>query len=244
MKRGVMTSVARTRAMRFEWQKLITPLTPKATVAEWQDKDSEITKMVSEARGTSLTVEPVDWAYWKTQISTPGVVEAMQAEYAALNFPVVDPNTAENVAKLASIHADAIKAKKEAIHAANEVMEVDKVIATVNKVKAEGLTWTLEQWQAFMPGLADQHKAEYEDEDYVVSDEKLKLDTVDWKAAAKDYAAGVGHDDLEGAPANVGDMVLEEELALVKEGKWSVARIFAGKDERARIQEKVEKALA
>lgn len=238
-----MKSVARTRAMRFEWQKLVTPLTPKATVAEWQAKDAEIQSMLAAARGTSLKVEPVDWAYWKTQISAPGVVEQMQKDYEALNFPTIDPYSPNNQAKLAGIQADVARAEKEAVHAANEVKEADKVIATVNKVKAEGLTWNLEQWQAFMPGLAEQHKAEFEDEDYIVSDETMKLESVDWKAAAKEYASG-GNPDLGKADAKLGDMVLQEEVDLVESGKWSVARIFASKDERAVIQERVEKALS
>jgi hypothetical protein len=229
--------------MRFEWQKLVTPLTPKATVAEWQAKNAEIVQKTNEAAGTSLTVEPVDWAYWKTQITTPGLVEQMQKDYEALKFPVHAADSPENTAKLDTILADVAKAKKEAVHAANEVVEADKVIATVNKVKAEGLTWSLEQWQAFMPGLAEQHKAEFEDEDYIVSDEALKLDNVDWKAAAKEYAAG-GNPDLGVADERIGDLSLKEEMDLVDQGKWSVARVFAGKEERARIQERVEKALS
>lgn len=243
MKRGVMNSLARTRAMRFEWKKLVTPLTPKAVVAEWQAKDSEIQTKLAEARGTSLTVEPIDWAYWKTQITTPGVVEQMQKDYEALKFPTIDPYSPENQAKLAGIEADVIKAQKEAVHAANEVKEADKAIATVNKVKAEGLTWNLEQWQAFMPGLAEQHKAEFENEEYIVSDEQLKLDTVDWEAARKEYVSG-SDPDLGAVEESLGDMVVAEEMELVKSGKWSVARVFAGKEERARIQERVEKALS
>lgn len=243
MKRGVMNSLARTRSMRFEWQKLVTPLTPKAVVAEWESKSQEINAKLAEARGTPMKVEPVDWAYWKTQITTPGVVDQMKKDYEALKFATVDPMTPENAAKLESIKADGVQAKKEAIHAANEVKEADKVIGTVNKVKAEGLGWNLEQWQSFMPGLADQHKAEFEDEDYVVSDEVAKLENVDWTGAAKEYASGV-NPDMGTAEAHVGDMVLKEELDLVESGKWSIARVFAGKDERARIQEKVEKALA
>lgn len=243
MKRGVMNSVARTRAMRFEWQKLVTPLTPKAVVAEWQAKSTAINVMVAESREASAKVDPVDWAFWKTQISTPGVVEQMQKDYEALNFPTIDPYSTENTEKLEGIQSDVIKADKEAIHAANEVKEADKAIITANKVKSEGLTWSLEQWQAFMPGLEDQHKAEYENEDYIVSDEQMKLDTVDWAAASKEYCAGQDPD--LGVPEEaIGDMVLAEEAALVKQGTWSIARIFAGKEERARIQERVEKALA
>lgn len=235
--------MARTRAMRFEWQKLVTPLTPKAVVAEWQAKSSEIALKMAEARTAAPTVEPIDWAFWKTQISTPGVVEQMQKDYEALNFATIDPYTPENKEKLEGIEADVIKADKEAIHAANEVKEADKAILTANKVKSEGLTWNLEQWQAFMPGLEDQHKAEYENEEYIVSDEQMKLDSVDWAAATKEYCAGQDPD-LGVPEESIGDMVLAEEAELVKTGKWSIARIFAGKEERARIQERVEKTLS
>lgn len=243
MKRGVMRGVARTRAMRFEWERLVTPLTPKSVVAEWQGKDAEIQAKLQEAHGTALTVEPVDWAFWKTQISAPGVVEQMQKDYEALNFPTINPYTTEHQEKLDQIQTDTAFSKKEAVHAANEVKEAEKVISTVNKVKAEGLHWSLEQWQAFMPGLQEQHIAEFEDEDYIVSDETMKLDSVDWRAVSKDF--GAGQDPDLGAPDKaLGDMVLDEELGLVKEGKWSIARVFAGKEERARIQERVNKALS
>jgi len=243
MKRGAMNSLTRARGMRFEWQKLVTPLTPKSVVADWQAKDSDIKKKLDVARSASKTVAPIDWEYWKTQISAPGVVEQMQKDYEALNFPTIDPMTAENTEKLAEIEAEVLKAEKEAVHGASEVKEADKVIAQVNKVKAEGMTWTLKQWQDFIPGLEAQHKQEYEDEEYIVSDEQLKYDSVDWKTATKEFAAGQ-NPDLGVPESQVGDMSLEEELALVEKGTWSVARVFAGKDERARIQDKVEKTMA
>lgn len=242
MKRGCMNGAARARSMRFEWQKLVTPLTPKAVVADYQSKDSEISTMIRESNSVSQTVEPVDWAYWKTQITAPGVVEQMQKDYEALNFPKVEAYTPENKAKLEAIQESAKKAEKEAVHAANEVKEADNAIATVQKVKAEGIHWNLEQWQAFMPGLADQHKEEFEDEEYIVSEEMMKLDSVDWKAAAKQFSSGE-NPDIGVAQDRVGDMSIKEEVELVEAGKWSIARAFASKEERAKIQEKVEKAL-
>lgn len=237
-----MNGAARARSMRFEWQKLVTPLTPKAVVADYQSKDSEISTMIRESNSVSQTVEPVDWAYWKTQITAPGVVEQMQKDYEALNFPKVEAYTPENKAKLEAIQESAKKAEKEAVHAANEVKEADNAIATVQKVKAEGIHWNLEQWQAFMPGLADQHKEEFEDEEYIVSEEMMKLDSVDWKAAAKQFSSGE-NPDIGVAQDRVGDMSIKEEVELVEAGKWSIARAFASKEERAKIQEKVEKAL-
>lgn len=238
-----MNSVARARSMRFEWQKLVTPLTPKAVVAEWQSKDSEIATMMRESNSVSQTIEPIDWAYWETQISSPGVVAQMKADYEALKFEKVDAYSPENKAKLDGIKTAAAHAEKEAVHAASEVKEADKVIATVNKVKAEGLNWSLEQWQAFMPGMEDQHKAEFEDEEYIVSDEMLKLDSVDWKKAAEDFASGE-NPDIGVAPEKCGDMSLSEETELVKSGRWSIARAFASKDERAKIQEVVDKRMS
>jgi hypothetical protein len=243
VKRGVMNSLARTRAMRFDWQKLVSPHTPKAEVAEWQSKDAEIQTLKSEAQGVATKVEPVDWAYWRTQVLQEGLVDQMEKDYNANKFPVIDPMSGENVAKLAQIAEETELSKKEAVHAANEVKEADKVIATVHKVKAEGLLWSLEQWQAFMPGLAEQQKEQFEDEEYIVDDESMKMETVDWKTAAKEYAAG-NNPDLGIPDEQIGDMNLLEEQALMQAGTWSIARVFAGKEERARIQSRVEKTLA
>jgi len=238
-----MNSLARARPMRFEWQKLVTPLTNKSVVAEWQRRDSEINARNKEATGVSRTVEPIDWAHWESVISAPGVVAEMKKEYEALHFPKIEPFTEAAKATIASIEEEVVLAKKAAVHGANEVKECEKVVNTVNKLKKEGLEWSMEQWQAFMPGLEAQHKAEYENEDYLVSDSHEKLASTDWKAATKEFVA-TGNTDLGDADASVGDANLEEEVELVKNGTWSIARLFASKDERAKIQERVEKAPA
>lgn len=235
--------MARARSMRFEWQKLVTPLTNKSVVAEWQRRESEINSRNKEATGVARNVEAVDWAYWETQITAPGVVEEMKKEYEALKFATVEPFTEAAHASIAAIEEEVVMAKKAAVHGVNEVKEVEKVIGTVNKMRKDGLEWDFQQWQAFMPGLEEQHKAEYEDEDYLVSDSHEKLYNTDWKAATKEFVA-TGNTDLGEADEKIGDAVLSEEVELVKKGTWSIARLFASEAERAKIQERVEKAQA
>lgn len=234
-----MRSSARLRAMRFEWRHLITPLTPKAVVAEWSRREGEINQMIQAARSVPKTVQAIDWAHWEKEIASPGLVAEMKKEYESLSFPDV----AADLSGLPAIKAEHAEAVAQAKLGETELKETDKVIASVAKVKAEGLNWSMEQWYDALPGLEDQHKAEYENEEYLVSDSHLKLDSVDWAAASKEIAAGA-EPDIGPADAYVGDMSTSEETDLVKDGKWSVARLFAGKDERARIQERIEKALA
>jgi len=237
-----MKSFARVRSIRFDWQKLVTPITPKAVVAEYTAKQAEINALNSAASTVPTTVESVDWAYWKGAIQTPGVVEQMQKDYEALSFPDVDPMSAGNVEKIAGIEESIVEAKKAAALGLSELKAVDGVISQVDKVKAGGLGWTLEQWHAFMPGLEAQHKSEYENEDYLVSDDHQKLDAVDWKAAGEEFTQGV-NPDMGGTDAQIGDMNLAEEMELVNAGRWSVARLFASKAERTSIQEKTDKLL-
>jgi len=196
-----------------------------------------------QANSVSRTVEPIDWAHWEKTIQTPGVVAELKAQYEGLSFPKVEGYTPEVNATISKIKEDILTAKKQAVHGANEVKEVDKVVETVKKVKAEGQTWSLEQWHAFMPGLEEQHKAEYEDEDYLVHDEHLKLESVDWASAGKEFAKGEDPEMGE-VDEKIGDLSTSEEMELVKQGKWSVARLFAGAEDRAKIQERVEKTLA
>jgi len=243
MQRAGMKSFARARSMRFDWQKLVTPVTPKAVVADFQAKASELNTMQAKAQSVAQTVDPINWDEWKAKIQTPGVVEQMQKEYEALNFPVKNAMTPETEAKIAAIEADVLTAKKAAILGASELKETEKVIGTVNKVKAEGLDWSLEQWHAFIPGLEEQHKAEYENEDYLVPANQLKFDAVDWKQAGAEFVDGTDPD-IGDVDEKIGDMCSQEEIDLVNEGKWSVARLFASKEERARISERTEKLLA
>lgn len=188
-------------------------------------------------------MEAIDWEAWKGKIAAPGLVEQMQKEYEALHFPTVDPMNAEAKATVASIEAEVVKAHKAAVHGANEVKETDKVIDTVHKMKVDGLNWTLEEWQAFIPGLEAQQKAEYENEEYLVSDDLLRLEALDWKSARKEFAA-TGNTEMGEADEMVGDMSSSEEKALIDAGTWSIARVFASKEERAKIQARVEKTLS
>lgn len=231
------------RGMRFEWEKLVTPLTSKAVISEFQGRAGEIARFKQEASSVPTQVEAIDWAHWEETISTPGLVAKMKSEYEALNFPVFNPQSAENQEKYAAIESEIVQAEKQKALGATELLEVDKVIETMTKVKAEGLTWDLKKWQAFFPGVEEQQKQEYEDEDYLVSDESLKLDSVDWKAASDEFVQGV-NPEIGNAPEQIGDMSTSEELNLVKDGKWSIARLFASKAERADIQKRVESVMS
>lgn len=238
-----MRTLARSRGMRFEWQKLVTPLTPKSVAEEWTRRQTEINQKLKEARSMPAKVEPIDWAHWEAAISTPGVVAEMKKEYEGLNFAKVDPMTEDAKATVASIEAEVVAAQKAAVHGANEVKEADKAAALVKNLKDNGLNWDLEQWHKAIPGLEDQHKAEYENEEYLVSEDLLRLETTDWKAAGEEFVS-TGNTDLGASEEMVGDMSTAEETELAKAGKWSIARAFAGKDERAKIQERVDKTLS
>lgn len=243
MQRAGMRSFARARALRFDWQKLVTPATSKAAVAEYQRKASEVNQMTQQAGSIAPTVESIDWEHWKTQIEAPGVVEEMQKEYEALNFPNVEAMSSTNVEKIAGIEEDILAAKKAAVLGASELAETDKALAQVRTVQTEGMDWELDKWYSFMPGMKEQHLAEFEAEDYLITEGQRKLETVDWKAAGEEFKQGVDPDIGE-SEENVGDMNTAEELELVAQGKWSVARIFASRDERAKILDKTEKLLA
>lgn len=206
---------------------MVTPLTPKAVVAEWTSKEAEIVKMSAQANSVSQAVPAIDWSYWQNAIKTPGVVDQLKKEYEGLKFPVVTADTPENTAKISSITAELEHSKREAVHAGNEVKEAAKVAAAYETVKKEGLTWTRDQWYAFIPGLREQHLAEHDNEDYIINDEEKKASDFDFVAAKQAMLAG---QDI-GAPEltrPIGDLDWNEEQKLMDEGRWSIARMLAG----------------
>lgn len=236
-----MRSFAQVRSLRFEWQKLITPLTSKAVVAEYTQKQSEITSMLSAARSVPKKVEPIDWDHWKSVISTPGVVDEMQKEYESMKFPKAQAFTPEANAKIAEIEAEIAMAKAQASLGASEIAAADKELARMDVLKSEATS--AKDIQDLIPGLEQQHKNEYNDEDYVPTDAEEKLGFADWNAASAEIAEGKDPEIGVRVEA-LGDMSYAEEEEIAKSGKWSIARLFASKEERAAIQEKTEKIFA
>jgi len=223
------------RAMRFEWQKLVTPFTSKAWVAEMQGIEKDLGTKSVACNSLPATVAPIDWAKFEEEIETDGVVAELKAEYEAMVFPKAQADGSEISAEAeAKMIADA---EADVRMAKYELAAADRVLAQMRKAKLEGQTWTHDQWESYMPGYNAQYEADYEDEEYLPSANSVRLHGTDFKEVTKRIQAGdkTVADELQ-CDGLVGDVSTAEEQAFIEKGEWSVARLFAGKEERAAIQ--------
>lgn len=230
--------------MRWDWQKLVTPRTPKATVAELKAKAADLIAKRQEANAVSKTVAPIDWEFWSKEINTPGVVDNIRKEYEALKFagPAVDPEIQKVIDKTEST---IVKSAAEARLAAFEVEQSDKVIAKLETIKVEGFKYAADQWTEVMPFMEEQIEQDKENLDWVYDEGERELLDVDMKSVKEQVLAGIKPQLLnEINPVKLGHYNQAEEEKLKAEGRWSIARTFASMEERVEIQKKVDTLLA
>lgn len=231
------------RTMRFDWQKLVTPFTSKAWVAEMQNYEKDLNTKKVASGSLASTVEPIDWAHWEATIATDGVVAELKKEYEAMTFAPVQADGSEiSAEKEASMIAEA---EADVRMAQYELKAADKVLGLVTKAKNEGQQWTCEEWEAFVPGLNSKFDADWDNEDYLPSAASVKLHSTDFKDVQNRIKAGdktvvddIQCDDL------VGDISTNQEIELINNGEWSIARLFAGAEERAAIAAEVKRLKA
>lgn len=231
------------RTMRFDWQKLVTPFTSKAWVAEMQGYEKDLNTKKVAAQSLSADVEPIDWSHWEATIATDGVVAELKKEYESMTFAAAQADGSEissekEAAMIASAEADVRMAEYE-------LKAADKVLAVVTKAKSEGQQWTCEEWEAYIPGMNSQFEVDWDNEDYLPSDAAVKLHGTDFKEIQSRIKAGdkTVVDEVQGDDL-VGDISIKEELEMINNKEWSIARLLAGAEERAAIAAEVKRLKA
>lgn len=232
-----MQGFARQRAQRFQWQKLVSAYTPQEFIAYCQGAEKEIAAKNMLASTIPKEVPKIDWAHWKTQISAPGVVDQLQKEYESIVF--TDQTMDEFAGLKAENDAMVAVATAELGAAKAELARADKAVQAVQQMKAEGLTWTADQWIEKIPGLEAQMREAFDNEEYLPSDEEEKVAQLDFADLQKDFLNGT----FEAEPsAAIGDLDLKEEKDLIERGEWSISRLFTNREGREKLLEEVRKA--
>jgi len=123
----------------------------------------------------------------------------------------------------------------------------DKVIAKLEQVKVEGINYRSDEWIETLPFMEQQMEQDREDLIFAPDDGERELYDMDIKPFKAAVIAGqrpVLFPNLDTKNLRFGDFDYEEEERLKKEGRWSIARTFASKEERQKITERVDKLLA
>lgn len=230
-------SFARQRSQKFNWQRLVTPWTPKDFVAHCTAVSKDIASKQALTATLSKDVPNIDWAQWNKVIKAPGVVDALKKEYESIKFndastESLEPLKAQNIKHIAVAEANLGAAK-------GELAAADKALAAIQEIQKDGLHWKADQWMEKIPGLEKQLQAQFEDEDYLPNEEEEKVAVMDFGELEKEFLSG----NLEGECAStIGDKNMTEEKEVLEAGEWTVARLFADKVERGQLREQVRKA--
>jgi len=195
----------------FGWGKLVTVYTPSEVASAWRELEGKLAKMRNEVMSAPKSVEPIDWAAWSKQISTPGVVDELKAQYEkALSstveskpdfLPEVNKNLDELIARAES---SAKYSKAEIDKARNQLKE-----ALQNKAKIHNAS--LEYFYARFPGLEEQLRDEFMNGIYASSETEERLAAADVNEIKKSLKTGSSVD-LGAMLENTGNYNLNEEF--------------------------------
>jgi len=234
-------SFARQRSQRFNWQKLVTPYTPKSFVVHCSAVQKEINQQKSAAQSLSADVPKIDWAHWQTVIKAPGVVDALKTEYEGLKYGEVSTDKEDALKKEGLAHIAVAEAGLAVVK--TERVAADKALAAFEKMQAEGLHWSTDQWVGVMPGMEEELTDLYDDEDYIPNDDEERIAALDFSEIEKDFKLGQFNQTL---PENmtIGDRTIAEEKEVMEAGEWTIDRLFVDKEARGILRENIRKANA
>jgi len=139
---------ARLAKSAVDWAKFA-EMTP-----EWQQPAYRALKARQDAFVTRVAAKPaelpaIDWAKYKSMISTPGVVEALEKAYVAAGAAVPYPKAEADHAAVTKAEAEALEASKE------EKKEMEKIVDLCKRLSIQlekfPYPMTYQEWYEYMP---------------------------------------------------------------------------------------------
>jgi len=201
----------------FNWQKLQSPWTHPGFISRMKDLEAKFLAMRNELKGVPKTIEPIDWAYWEQNISTPGVVASIRKEYESLKFAKAK---GQDLTAINSQLDNAINRTNE--NAELSKQELTKLRTTLDNAKKEKVavhSWKYEDYVARYPGLNVQLRTEYMNGYQLPTDAEDRLGETDINQLRTQFKNNQNSalDLSEDIPKKVGDLDFETELKRVEE---------------------------
>lgn len=229
-----MQRFAKRRALRgFGWETLVKPWTPASTVDRFKFAESDILNKKKYANSVPGEVEEIDWAYWNSAISAPGVVAELKKQYEEHVFTDQDPNVDVEGAK--DVEAEIFDLEVKSKIANVELKSCDNAINSMVRMKTDMLNWHINDWYAKIPGLEEELLEEWQQEIYVPMDDEERTGQLDFTQLAKDVAKGKLDTDPYPKPERIGDLTLEEIEQAKADGTWTIATWMKPKAEREKL---------
>jgi len=229
-----MGRFAQRRAHRgFGWEKVVKPWTSQATIDRFKVSESELLAKEKYTNSIPASVDAIDWDYWNSAISAPGVVDALKKEYESHEFSDVDVNTDVSGAKELEKEIFDLQVKSKVANV--ELKACDEVIDKTIKMKTDMLDWHETDWYVKIPGLKQELLDEWDEEMYTVSLEEERRGQVDYAQLAKDVSEGKLDTNPVAPPEKIGDLTSAEIEDAKAKGYWTIATFMQPKEERQRL---------
>ncbi|TDH70181.1 hypothetical protein CCR75_008669 [Bremia lactucae] len=173
-RKQVMCRALQTRA--FEWEAISKKLTdPRARAALDSLRDAH-GQMAAEARMYVKEPEPIDFDYYRSVIKNKELVDAMEANYKSISFPVITPEELDISAK-----SDELPEELRL----NEQEVVDKLFSQLNEKVADSkarieelkeLIGLMEETRTTLDTTMDEMTAMYPEVEEEIDDEIANLE--------------------------------------------------------------------
>lgn len=193
----------------FNWADRVQGATPKL-VSNYKAASIHIADLKAQAT-TDLKVPTIDWAYWEKEISSPGVVSALRAEYEALKFDAAGVSEEDIKAKNQAYDAQIASAEKRVTRATQRTADAQAKLAKFQKYYDNVENYGMTEFYELIPGIEEELRQQYWDGHYTLDDGERKNAAYDPHPAVEYLAHGGAVGELPNAllapstPAKLGD---------------------------------------
>jgi hypothetical protein len=234
--RAASTAAATKKEAPPSWRSLVSPWSPPEFVQRMKAQETAINSMESDMSGAKLEAVDIDWAHWKKNIKTKGVVDEVKKAFDAHQFE--DFSVAHLEPEFKAQAEEAQKARRKAVWATRELERTKYCQGIQQQVAKDMYEWNQWQWMDAIPGCEEQVVEQYKEEDWIASERQENLVSYDFEALGNAWKKGVAADPP--APCDrIGDIYPAEEMKLQDEGVWSIKRLYLFKEERNKLQDQL-----
>jgi len=236
-----MGRVGQARAPRAVSDEFLTIGTPKPIADKFKECLKLFNDRQAEVASVPKEVEPIDWNYWESAISAPGVVDQIRKEYETYKYEDIDTSFLSTINQENEDFLEMSKMRSP--FAARELALIEEVQEEVTERGENMPYWDFDDWCKNMPGYLQQTRDEATMNMYGSKEGEKFLD-LDFKQVASkmdpdDLEAGEYNPKDYPTPSRVGDLVYAEEESIKAKGEYSIRRLFRNREERAAIRDEV-----
>jgi len=223
----------------FNWQSLVTPLSPPEFTSRMRSIDNQLSTMRQELIGVPDEIEPINWNEWEQKIEDKAAFQQIKSQYEGLD---IQPQKGQDLREqLNQIDTGIAKIKETEELVRSDLTKYQHELELAIKEKEEIHRWHYHDFLNRYPGLAEQNREQYMQGYQLPSDAEDRLADTDMGEVRKQVkATGRLIIDPE-VPTKIGSF--DAEVELMKTAAFA-KKVFGDSPKWPEMQKEIDREIA